>query len=159
MFSTGVRRILDSLDGMSCSGCFTSAEDALDELDHDGAPPDVILLDVQLPGIDGISALAPFHEKAPKAQIIILTVFDDADKIFNAVCTGASGYVLKSAGIDTIGNSIRQVMADGLGKKEIAEALEISIHTVSTHMRRVYTKLHVGTNTGAVAKALREGII
>ena len=50
-------------------------------------------------------------------------------------------------------------MADGLLKKQIAESLDLSVHTVSTHMRRVYAKLHVSTNTGAVAKALREGII
>jgi DNA-binding NarL/FixJ family response regulator len=130
-------------------------------------------------------------------------VFDDADKIFRAVCAGASGYVLKSAGIDQIGAAIRQVMeggapitpevarkvldafariapvpemnedyhlttrerdilrlmADGLVKKEIGKLLNISVHTVATHLQRVYTKLHVTTNTGAVAKALREGII
>ncbi|HBM78786.1 MAG TPA: DNA-binding response regulator, partial [Verrucomicrobiales bacterium] len=49
--------------------------------------------------------------------------------------------------------------AEGLLKKEIADALSISVNTVSTHLRRVYDKLHVNTNTGAVAKALREGII
>lgn len=134
--------------------------------------------------------------------MIILTVFDAADKIFRAVCAGASGYILKSAGIDRIGEAIRQVMdggasmtpavamkvldaftrmeqpragtdyrltlrereilgllADGLVKKEIADVLSIGVSSVSTHLERVYTKLHVSTNTGAVAKALREKII
>ena len=50
-------------------------------------------------------------------------------------------------------------MADGLVKKEIAGSLGISVHTVSTHIQRVYVKLHVTTNTGAVAKALRERLI
>lgn len=54
---------------------------------------------------------------------------------------------------------ILRLLADGLLKKEIAEFLDISVHTVSYHMRRVYSKLHLNTNTGAVAKALREGII
>jgi DNA-binding NarL/FixJ family response regulator len=54
---------------------------------------------------------------------------------------------------------ILRLLADGLVKKEIAEVLEISINTVSTHMQRVYEKLHVRTNTGAVAKALRERLI
>ena len=57
------------------------------------------------------------------------------------MCAGAAGYMLN------------------LIKKEIAEKLEISIHTVSTHLRSVYGKMHVNTNTGVVAKALREGII
>jgi DNA-binding NarL/FixJ family response regulator len=202
LFSTGVRRVLDGLNGMSCEGCFTTVEAAFAALDA-APPPDVVLLDVQLPGMDGIAALATFGERLPQTRVIILTVFDDAEKIFRAVCAGAAGYVLKSAGIDRIGEAIRQVvdggapmtpavarkvldafpkippvpdapeayrltereqeilrlLADGLQKKEIADALQLSTHTVSTHMRRVYTKLHVNTNTGAVAKALREGII
>lgn len=202
MFSAGVRRVVDALDGMVCDGCFTRVESAFETLDSQ-PPPDVILLDVQLPGLDGIAALATFRERAPRARVVILTVFDDAEKIFRAVCAGAAGYVLKSAGIDSIGGAIRQVvaggapmtpavarkvldafpriaafhdpaddyeltereteilrlLADGLQKKEIADALEISAHTVSTHLRRVYQKLEVSTNTGAVAKALREGII
>jgi DNA-binding NarL/FixJ family response regulator len=202
VFATGVQRVVNGFAGMTCTGRFSSVEQAFEALD-DGPPPDVILLDVQLPGIDGISALATFKRRAPAAKTIILTVFDDADKIFRAVSAGASGYVLKSAGIDQIGEAIRQVMeggapmtpevarkvleafaridpgpeggddyqltqrereilrllADGLVKKEIGEALDISINTVSTHMQRVYEKLHVTTNTGAVAKALRERLI
>ncbi len=202
VFRTGVQRVVDSLEDMACTGCFASVEEAFVALSKD-PPPDVILLDVQLPGMDGITALATFRERAPEARVIILTVFDDADKIFRAVCAGASGYVLKSSGIDRIGEAIRQVMAggapmtpevarkvldafaridpaqdstedyhltgrereilslmaDGLLKKEIAKSLKLSVHTVSTHMRRVYGKLQVSTNTGAVAKALREGII
>lgn len=201
-FATGVQRVIDNFDGMTCSGSFRSVEEAFAALATSGAP-DVILLDVQLPGMDGITALATLKALAPQARIIILTVFDDADKIFRAVCAGASGYILKSSGIDQLGEAIRQVMdggapmtpevarkvlnafasynhgpsganeynltprecdtlrlmADGLVKKEIGEALGISVHTVSTHMQRVYEKLHVSTNTGAVAKALRERLI
>jgi DNA-binding NarL/FixJ family response regulator len=54
---------------------------------------------------------------------------------------------------------ILRLMAEGLVKKEIGDALGISMHTVSTHLQRVYEKLHVRTNTGAVAKALRERLI
>lgn len=204
MFATGVQRVIDSLEGMACTGRFRCAEQAFAALDE-SALPDVILLDVLLPGIDGITALATFRHRAPDSRVVILTVFDDAEKIFRAVCAGASGYILKSSDIDQIGEAIRQVMeggapmtpevarkvldafariepprgagsaedyqltprerdilrllADGLVKKEIAAALKISVNTVSTHMQRVYDKLHVGTNTGAVAKALREGII
>jgi DNA-binding NarL/FixJ family response regulator len=202
MFSMGVQRVVNSLEGMACDGNFITVEAAFAALGG-GVAPDVILLDVQLPGMDGIEALATFRKLAPDARVVILTVFDDADKIFRAVCAGASGYVLKSAGIDQIGQAIEQVMAggapmtpevarkvldafartegsqesvddyqltdreleilrlmaDGLLKKEIADRLDLSVHTVSTHLRRVYNKLHVKTNTGAVAKALRERII
>jgi DNA-binding NarL/FixJ family response regulator len=202
MFASGVRRVIDDFDGMHCSGSFNSVEQAFAALAA-GDPPDVILLDVQLPGMDGITALATLKRQAPLSRIVILTVFDDADKIFRAVCAGASGYILKSSGIDRIGEAIRQVMdggapmtrevarkvlnafaaidpgpgggneynltprecdilrlmSDGLLKKEIGDELGISVHTVSTHMQRVYEKLHVRTNTGAVAKALRERLI
>ena len=202
MFATSVQRVIDNFDGMTCSGSFRSVEQAFAAL-AEGGSPDVILLDVQLPGMDGITALATLKAQAPQARIIILTVFDDADKIFRAICAGASGYILKSSGIEQIGEAIRQVMdggapmapevarkvldafaaidpvpgaandynltprecdilrlmADGLVKKEIGEALGISVNTVSTHMQRVYEKLHVKTNTGAVAKALREKLI
>lgn len=202
VFRRNVQRVINGLDGMACDGSFDSAEATFAALQTNPAP-DVILLDVQLPGVDGIAALSKFLEAVPEVRVIILTVFDDADKIFRAVCAGASGYVLKASGTDKIGESIRQVMgggapmtpevakkvldafansdllpgakgdygltareqeilrllAEGLLKKEIADALSISVNTVSTHLRRVYDKLHVNTNTGAVAKALREGII
>lgn len=202
MFRRNVQRVINSLAEMSCEGSFESAESAFTALQA-GPVPDVILLDVQLPGVDGIAALSKFKEVAPDTRIVILTVFDDAEKIFRAVCAGASGYVLKASGTDKIGEAIRQVtsggapmtpevakkvldafakselmtdakgdygltareqeilrlLAQGLLKKEIADALAISVNTVSTHLRRVYDKLHVNTNTGAVAKALREGII
>ncbi|HJM62564.1 MAG: LuxR family transcriptional regulator [Roseibacillus sp.] len=202
VFRRNVQRVINGLEEMICDGSFDSAESSFAAL-HDNPAPDVILLDVQLPGIDGIAALGKFKEVAPDTRVIILTVFDDAAKIFRAVCAGASGYVLKASGTDKIGDSIRQVMrggapmtpevakkvldafansdlmpgtegdygltareqeilrllAEGMLKKEIADALSISVNTVSTHLRRVYDKLHVNTNTGAVAKALREGII
>ena len=204
IFATGVRRTIDRLDGMRCGGRYQSVEQAFAALES-GGRPDVILLDVQLPGMDGITALSRLKSLAPKAQIVILTVFDDADKIFRAVCAGASGYVLKSSSVAEIGEAIRQVieggasmapgvarkvldtlahqkserhfpapgvcdvtprqreilrlMADGLVKKEIADALHISVTTVSTHIQRLYETLHVTTNTGAVAKALRERLI
>lgn len=204
IFATGVRRTIDRLEGMHCGGSYPSVEQAFAALEA-GGKPDVILLDVQLPGMDGITALSHLKGLSPQAQIVILTAFDDADKIFRAVCAGASGYVLKSSSRAEIGEAIRQVieggasmapgvarkvldtlahqkkpadsqgagdyaltprqrdilrlMADGLVKKEIADALHISVTTVSTHMQRLYDTLHVTTNTGAVAKALREKLI
>ncbi|HSP43573.1 MAG TPA: response regulator transcription factor, partial [Luteolibacter sp.] len=204
IFATGVQRTIDRLDGMKCGGRYQSVEQAFAALEY-GGRPDVILLDVQLPGMDGITALSQLKGMAPETQIVILTAFDDADKIFRAVCAGASGYVLKSSTRAEIGEAIRQViaggasmspevarkvldtlvnqkgredpqdadaytltprqrdilrlMAEGLVKKEIADALNISVTTVSTHMQRLYETLHVTTNTGAVAKALREKLI
>jgi DNA-binding NarL/FixJ family response regulator len=189
---------------MRCERDFGSFEES--QMALGGKPPDVLLLDVGLPGINGIEALAHIHQIAPSTRAVILTVFDDAEKIFQAICAGASGYLLKTSAIDEIADAIRQVMeggapmtpkvakmvidlfgkmgktrrqptgsddydltprekdilelmVEGLIKKEIADRLDLSVHTVSTHLRSVYEKLHVNTNTGAVAKAIREGII
>ncbi|MBF0198979.1 MAG: response regulator transcription factor [Planctomycetes bacterium] len=165
--------------------------------------PNIVLLDVQLPGMDGISALSEIKKMSPETSAIILTAFDDSDKIFKAMCSGASGYLLKSGLKDEISYVIREVidggapmtptvakkvlsqfsnihtptksvkdyklsdreievlrcMADGLIKKEIAHELHLSIHTINSHIRSIYAKLHVDTNTGAVAKSIREQII
>ncbi len=196
-----VTRALGRMPGIRCSA-FPSFEDARTHLRR-GELPEVVLLDVGLPGIDGLQALGELREHSPAPRVIVLTVFEDDDKIFDAVCRGASGYLLKSAKIDEIADAIRQakdggspmtpsvarrvldrfaslstvtrpkpsygltereeailaLMAEGLIKKEIAARLGISVNTVVTHLKSIYTKLHVTTNTGAVAKAVRERIV
>jgi DNA-binding NarL/FixJ family response regulator len=127
----------------------------------------------------------------------MLTVFDDHEKVFKAVCAGASGYLLKASPVDRIVESIHEalgggapmsprvaksvlemfgklaqpqgdygltdreqevlkLMTEGMVKKEIAVRLSVSYHTVDTHVRNIYTKLHVHSFTEAVARALKE---
>lgn len=202
-YRSSVARAIDTVDGVACTQSFNSFEQALPELSGK-RPPDVILLDVGLPGVDGISAMATIRRLAPETRILILTVFDDSKKVFAAICAGASGYLLKTASLPEVAEAIRQVvgggapmtprvaklvlerfsaisstnhhaaleynltgrerevlemMVLGLIKKEIAARLNISLHTVTTHIRRVYEKLQVTTNTGAVSKAIREGLV
>ncbi|MEM7143839.1 MAG: response regulator transcription factor [Verrucomicrobiota bacterium] len=203
VYRRGLSRAIDSADGMSCPEAYPDAESALANI-KSGSPPDVILLDVGLPGIDGLSALKQFTKVSPETRIVLLTVFNDTDKIFNAVCAGANGYLLKTASTDQVLSAVRQAaaggapmdpdvagrvltlfnqladtkpaqtedyglsdrekqileqMAQGLVNKEIADVLDISPHTVVNHLRSIYAKLHVNTNTGAVAKAIREGLV
>ncbi len=201
-YRKAVAGTLGRSSGIQCDRESRSAEELIAELEKGGAP-DVILLDIQLPGSDGISSLPLIRSRAPKSKILVLTAFDDSEKIYNAVCAGASGYLLKSAGADDIVQAIDEaisggapmtpslairvlrqfsdllspsklpedyelsereigilrLMAEGFIKKEIAEQLSISQHTVNSHIRRIYDKLHVHTNTAAVAKAIREDIV
>ena len=195
-FRNTVARALMQIPDLDCSQRFASAEEALDVLEE-GVIADVILLDVELPGINGIEAIQRIKSLSPSTRIIMLTVFDSHEKIFRAICAGASGYLLKTSPAEKIVASIREVytggapmapkvarsvldmfsrlaaprhdygltpreqkilelMTQGLIKKEIADQLSLSYHTVDTHLRNIYTKLHVHTRTGAVAKAVKE---
>ena len=195
-FRSTLARVLGRVDGMECTQHFANAEDAQDAL-QGGAVPDVILLDVELPGRNGIEAIAQIKSTSPSTRVIMLTVFDDHEKVFRAICAGASGYLLKTSSVERIVESVREaldggapmtprvaksvlemfarlgrpaqdygltqreqtileLMVAGLIKKEIADRLSLSYHTADTHLRNIYTKLHVHTRAGAVAKALKE---
>ncbi len=184
--------------GLGGVAAFANCEAALAE--KVARDPGAILLDLGLPGISGIEGARRFKERFPACEIVMFTVFDDREKVFAAICAGASGYLLKSEPPERIVAAIREVLAggspmtpevarllverfsrlrpsegeaklsdretevlrclvDGLAKKEIADRLDLSVHTVDNYVRRIYRKLHVNTLGGAVAKALREGLV
>lgn len=91
---------------------FNRCEDALAAL-LAGDRPDVVLLDIGLPGIDGIEGIIRIKQLAADTGIVVLTVFEDDDKIFRAVCAGASGYLLKSEPMATVLSAIDQALAGG----------------------------------------------
>ena len=105
-------RILGFTPDCRCDHMFGSAEAALQQLILDG-PPDVLLLDIGLPGIDGITAIGRFRQLRPDLKIVILTVFDDHDRIFAAVCAGADGYLLKTSSSEDIERAIIEVSRGG----------------------------------------------
>jgi len=150
-------RIVSLIRGCRCDYLFGTAEAALEKV-RETEPPDVVMLDIGLPGMDGITAIAKLRERAPQIKIIILTVFDDHDRIFAAICGGADGYLLKTSSSEDIGRAVREVV-DGLTKQEISAELDISRHTVDTHVRKIYQKLHVSNRAGAVAAAIRQGLV
>jgi len=197
-FRNTVTRVLKQAGGgIDCQRVFSNPREALTALAKE-TPPEVILLDIDLPEMSGLEAISRIKATAPETQIVMLTVSDDPDKVSRALCTGASGYLLKSASVDRIAEAVREVvtggapmtprvarmvlqllprasgvpanepgltarerdvlqlMTEGLAKKEIADRLSLSFHTVDTHIRNIYTKLHVHTRSGAVAKAMNE---
>ena len=105
-------RALNRLEGIACPRRFTACEDALAALPENDAPQ-VLLLDVELPGISGIEGIARLRQLAPRAAIVILTVFEDDDKIFRAICAGAAGYLLKTSSTEDIATAIRSAASGG----------------------------------------------
>lgn len=196
---SSLSRLLASAQEVTSVETFASCEDALSKL-AGGPDPQLLLLDIGLQGMSGLDGIPLIREKAPEASIVVLTVFEDDEKLFRAICAGANGYLLKSQSGGEIMQSVRDALAggspmspriarrvlemfaklaprktdyglsereravlelvvEGLLKKEIAQKMELSIHTVDSHLRRIYEKLHVNSRSGAVRKAVREGLV
>lgn len=105
-------RALNRIEGLACAQRFTACEDAFTALTTEPAPQ-VLLLDVGLPGMNGIDGIARLRQLAPQTAIVILTVFEEDDKIFRAICAGAAGYLLKTSSTEDIAAAIRSAAAGG----------------------------------------------
>lgn len=90
-----------------------SAEDFLNQLTEVRQPPQVVLLDIHLPGMSGLDALPHIKQRLPEADVLMQTVFDDADRIYRALCAGASGYVLKNTPLPEIKAAVLEVERGG----------------------------------------------
>jgi len=163
--------------------------------------PDVVLMDIDMPEVNGIEGVKMIKQARPETQIIMLTVFEDDEKIFESIKAGADGYILKksipkelinaiynavidgaaiSPGIatkllnafrgisptqnDTFSLSKREkevleLLTKGYSYKKIAADLHVSIDTIGTHIKNIYSKLQVNSATEAVAKALKYKIV
>ena len=189
-----VRQILsgwiDTAVGFHCLSTFGSAESALAWLPQEA--PDILLVDINLPQMNGIECVRRLKPLIPKTQFLMLTVYADTHHIFNALAAGASGYLLKETGQKELIASLKltyeggaamtsqiarklvqsfqpqpekpepygltpreqailELLSRGDYYKEIADALGISVHTVCTHIRHIYEKLHVRSRTQAIA--------
>ncbi len=89
-----LQTIINGTLGFSCTGTFANVNQV--EADILFSRPDVVLMDIEMPGRNGIEATKIIKENFPEVKVLIQTVFNDNDKIFNALCAGASGYILKT---------------------------------------------------------------
>ena len=103
--------LINGTTGFECSGSYRTMEDALRGVD--GSRPDVILTDIGLPGMDGIAGTRILRERYPNVPIVALSVYDDDDKVFRAICAGASGYLLKNTPPARLLESLREVVDGG----------------------------------------------
>ncbi len=183
------------IEVVCCFGnCDTIAIDLKD------ANIDVILMDIDMPGTNGIEGVRLAKAAQPSVNILMFTVFDDDKKIFDAICAGADGYLLKQTEPEKIIEALKDVynggapitpsiakkvlqafpkkinenkgeiltlkereillhLVNGKSYKQIATESKISIETVRTHIKRMYSKLHVHSMSQAVAKAIHQKIV
>ncbi len=196
-----IELLVDAEPDMICVGTFPDCRDLERKIEK--SEPDVIVMDIQMPGMNGIEGVKLIRGKFPAMRILMQTVFEDEQRIFDSICAGANGYILKKSSAEEIIKAIRDVHAGGsamtptvAGKvlekvkgsfgavsnpddislsereheilmllskgksyKMIADELKISFHTVDSHLRKVYEKLHVHSMTEAVDQARKRRLI
>jgi DNA-binding NarL/FixJ family response regulator len=103
--------LIGGTEGFKCIGSYRSMEEALDKLKHH--QPHLLLSDIGLPGMSGIEGVAILKERYPDLLILMLTVYDDDERIFDAMCAGASGYLLKKTPPARLLDSLREVASGG----------------------------------------------
>ncbi len=195
------RMLVDAQPDMVCVAVHPDLSQLMRDLD--AAQPDVVVMDIQMPGMNGIEGVRTIRARYPEARILMQTVFEDEDNVFQAIRAGASGYILKTAPVEEMVKAIRDVHAGGSAMtpaiafkvldhfrvnaappervtdaglsdrekavltllvkgrsyKMIAADLDISYHTVDSHIRKIYEKLHVHNNAEAVSRALKDRLV
>jgi DNA-binding NarL/FixJ family response regulator len=107
----GFRMLIEGTEGFHCTASFRSMEEALKQISLD--LPDVVLTDIGLPGMNGIEGVRLLKESYPDLTVLMLTVYDDDDRIFDALCAGACGYLLKKTPPARLLESIREAAHGG----------------------------------------------
>jgi DNA-binding NarL/FixJ family response regulator len=176
----GLAMLIHGTNGFHCASSYRTMEDALTGIA--GNRPDVILTDIGLPGMDGIEGTRILRERFPQVPILALTVYDDDENVFNAICAGdvvdggapmspeVARRVVKlfrefrpperaSCHLTHQETELLRLMVEGHHYKTAAREMGISTNTVSFHLKHIYEKLQVHSKTEAVARALREHLI
>ena len=196
--SESIQVLMRLNDNLRIVGSFTNPSDVTTQVK--ALKPDVVIMDIDMPVMTGIEAVTKVRMVNRETPIIMLTVFDDNQHVFDAICAGATGYLLKKHISTKLFSAIDEVMTGGapmspsiarmvLGSlqqrpvpdnnyqltpkerevlaslskgnsyKLIASESGISIDTVRSHIRKIYEKLRVHSQTQAVTKAIQEKLV
>ena len=201
----GLAALIDGTPGYRCAGAWRSCEEMLARLPE--AHPDVLLLDIGLPGMSGVDGARRAREICSELPVLMLTVHEDNELVLEALCAGACGYLVKKTPPARLLEAIREAhegdspmssriarrvvevlrglraeaspggareeghlltprereilrsLAAGNTYQTAARGLGISTDTVRFHIRKIYRKLHAHSQSEAVAKALRQGLL
>jgi DNA-binding NarL/FixJ family response regulator len=135
-FRGTLARVLNRAEGFRCVSEYPSAEDALKALPQDR--PDVVLMDINLPGMNGVECVRQVKQLLPQTQVMMLTVYEDTENIFNALAAGATGYMLKRTPRNELFEAIREVHRGGspmtthIARKVVSSFQQIPASTQAT---------------------------
>ena len=107
----GLAAMIGGTPGFECAGAFPNCNNLLKNISQ--TKPDVVLMDIEMPGINGIEAVSLIKEEYPEIKILMETIFDDDEKIFNSICAGAEGYILKHTTPAEIMEAITEIHEGG----------------------------------------------
>jgi DNA-binding NarL/FixJ family response regulator len=119
------RSILNGSPGYTCAGSFTSCNDWKHDIEKSN--PDVVLMDIEMTGINGIKATGLIKKEFPKLKILMQTVFEDDSKIFEALCAGASGYILKNTSPVKMLEALSDVQNGGVAFNPVVAAKVVTL--------------------------------
>lgn len=197
----GLAALINGTEGFKCQGAYSDCESFLKDIDS--LKMDVVLMDIALPGMNGIEGVKKAKKINPDINILMLTIYEESEIVYEAICAGAYGYLVKKTPPSRLIDAIREVyeggspmssriarqvitsfqtfqdartvdsqynlsprelevlkhLAEGSNYQEIADELFISVDTVRHHIRNIYKKLQVHSQSEAVAIAIRKKII
>lgn len=197
MVREGLKVSLESEDGISVVADVDNGVEALQAAEE--LQPDVVMLDISMPQMNGIEACIEFKKRFPDMRLLVITMHDEREYILKVIQAGAAGYVLKDVAAEELILAVQTVhqggsyfsasvaktlfsdisdirprqndevlspreedvlvlLADGMGNKEIARELDISVRTVEAHRLKIKQKLNISTSAGLIRYALDNGI-
>ena len=157
-FRQVLENYLNQAPGFVCVSAFADPRIALRHLPQD--KPDVVLMDLQLPGMSGIDCVAALRQCAPEIRVIMVTVFEQDDQVFQALAAGAYGYLVKRTPPAKILEAIREVYAGGspmsahIARKVVASFHQAAAITLSAQEREVLTRLSHGLTYTHIAQEM-----
>jgi DNA-binding NarL/FixJ family response regulator len=162
----GLRAYLETVDDMEVVGEAADGQDALDAiaaLVAAGRPPDVALMDLLMPGMDGVTATAAITQRHPEMAVVAMTSFTQADKVHGALQAGAAGYLLKDAEADEVAAAIRaarrgEVHLDPAIARQLTRSLLAptarSVNALTDREREILVLVAKGLSNQQIADAL-----
>ena len=135
----GLFQLIDGSEGFCCVGAFANC----DGLIHDirDSEPDVILMDIEMPGLSGIEAIRILKDNFPGIKILMETIFDDTEKIFDSICNGAEGYILKNTAPVQILSAIKEIYEGGapMTPSVASKVLKMFKKNSSAHLKETFS--------------------